>query len=32
VGHAAAAVHNHRRGRATLARMWRGVAARAEEC
>lgn len=30
-GHAAAAVHNHRRGRATLARMWRGVAARAQE-
>jgi cytochrome b561 len=31
LGHAAAAVHNHRRGRATLARMWRGVAARAQE-
>lgn len=26
-GHAAAAIHNHRLGRATLARMWRGHAA-----
>lgn len=25
-GHAAASVHNHRRGRSTLARMWRGKA------
>lgn len=25
-GHAAASAHNHRRGRATLARMWRGEA------